>query len=69
MLVEDISGGLERLPIPVINTVNDEPPPADLVYIKDYEFAPFVEELVRGWGWDGRLLGTCVGHTLDKALP
>ena len=53
VLVEDISGGLERLPIPVINAINDERAP-DLTYLKDYEFAPGVQDLVRGGvGWDG----------------
>lgn len=47
LLLEDLSGGQERLPIPVINTVNDRTLPTDLTYIKDYTWAPYVERLVR----------------------
>ncbi|KAG1667841.1 hypothetical protein FOA52_011029 [Chlamydomonas sp. UWO 241] len=45
VLVEDLSCGLERYPIPVINTVNDQSPPP-LTYIKDMRYAPYVGELV-----------------------
>ena len=44
--MEDISGGIEALPIPVINEVDDSGPPEGLTYIRDYQFAPYVEELV-----------------------
>jgi hypothetical protein len=45
VVLEDISGGLEYLPIPVINEVNDEPAPS-FTYITDYKFAPYVKDLV-----------------------
>jgi hypothetical protein len=45
--MEDISLGLERLPIPLINEVNDRGLPPGFLYIQDYKFAPLVEELVR----------------------
>ncbi|KAG1662354.1 hypothetical protein FOA52_000019 [Chlamydomonas sp. UWO 241] len=45
VLVEDLSCGLEHLPIPVINTVNDQRLP-DLTYISDMRYAPFVGEII-----------------------
>ncbi|GAX85598.1 hypothetical protein CEUSTIGMA_g13013.t1 [Chlamydomonas eustigma] len=47
VVLEDISHGLERLPIPLINEVNDRGLPPSFMYVQDYKFAPLVEELVR----------------------
>ena len=55
--MEDISGGIEALPIPVINEVDDSGPPEGLTYIRDYQFAPYVEELVWGGGARMRSVG------------
>ncbi|GLC36686.1 hypothetical protein PLESTM_000489500 [Pleodorina starrii] len=46
LLSDDVSGGLEAVPIPLINEVNDETLPADFRYIREYEWAPGVLELV-----------------------
>ncbi|GIM02858.1 hypothetical protein Vretimale_7686 [Volvox reticuliferus] len=43
----DITGGLEPVPIPLINEINSETLPPDFKYIKEYEWAPGVYDLVR----------------------
>ena len=52
VVMEDVSDGLERIPIPVVNTVNNTPL-MPLTYITDYQFAPFMEDLVRALAEEG----------------
>ena len=67
LLLEDISGGKERLPIPVINTVNDRHLPKDFVYTKDYTWAPYVERLVSGGAWWPQQVVRFLGEISMKA--
>ncbi|KAG2435157.1 hypothetical protein HXX76_007241 [Chlamydomonas incerta] len=43
---EDVSGGQEAVPIPVINQVNSERLPSDFAYTREYAWAPGVYHLV-----------------------
>ncbi|GLI66471.1 hypothetical protein VaNZ11_010314, partial [Volvox africanus] len=47
LLMEDITRGLEPVPIPLVNEFNSETLAPDFKYIKEYEWAPGVYDLVR----------------------
>ena len=46
LLIEDIANGMEVLPIPAINEVDEDPFPSDIEYIVDYKWASHVKDLV-----------------------